>query len=365
MSGVIATLPPPGYGVLGQVIAGGTIVHKQLDRLTTQAASGMISGTYAGLGAGAAVSLDLSPRIAELQGWQNNISAANTFMQVTQNAMSQLEHIAAGFYGQMPNLNGMSASEVDSIASDARSALSQVTNLLDTQEDGVYVFGGQDTTNPPVPNPNDILSSGFYTQIKVAVAALGSNGAAVTTASTLAVATSNATGTSPFSVYMSHPAANLAAPVVQIGDGQTQTIGLLASANTSVASTGTGTTSSGSYMRDLLRSLATLASLSGSQINEAGFAGLIADTNTCLNGAVTAMNGDIGVLGDTQSGLSAIKTSLGETQTTLTTQLSTAQDADMAMTLSNLQQVQTQLQASYQLIAGMSSLSLAKFLPAA
>jgi len=51
--------------------------------------------------------------------------------------------------------------------------------------------------------------------------------------------------------------------------------------------------------------------------------------------------------------------------TTLTKQVSGAQNTDMAATLSNLAQVQTQLQASYQLIAGMSSLSLAKFLPAA
>jgi flagellin-like hook-associated protein FlgL len=76
------------------------------------------------------------------------------------------------------------------------------------------------------------------------------------------------------------------------------------------------------------------------------------------------MNGDIGVYGDIQSSLTTTQTNLGDTVTTLTTQVSTAQDADMAATLSNLSQVQTQLQASYQLIASMSSLSLAKFLPA-
>ena len=37
----------------------------------------------------------------------------------------------------------------------------------------------------------------------------------------------------------------------------------------------------------------------------------------------------------------------------------------MARTLTNLSMVQTQLQASYQLIATLSGLSLAKFLPAA
>jgi flagellar hook-associated protein 3 FlgL len=365
MSGAISALPPPGYGVLGQVITDASNVHQSLDTLTAQASSGMVSNTYAGLGDGATVSLDLSPQIASLKSWQNNISAANTYMQVTQNAMGQIEQVASSFYGQMPNLNGLNASEVDSIASDAKQAMAQVTNLLNTQEDGVYVFGGQDTTNPPVPNPSQIASSNFYSQIATAVAGLSANGAAATTASILQVGMANDPATSPFSAYMSQPAANLQAPVVQTGDGVMQPIGLYASANTWVASTGTGTTSTGSYMRDLLTSLATLGSLSSTQVNDPGFGDLVANTRTCLNGCVTAMNGDIGVYGDTQSSLTTTQTNLGDTATTLTTQLSNAQNADMAATLSNLSQVQTQLQASYQLIAGMSTLSLAKFLPAA
>jgi flagellar hook-associated protein 3 FlgL len=364
MSSTISSLTPPGYGVLGQVVANTETVQQSLDTLTTQAASGMVSDTYAGLGNGASTALDLSPQIAALQSWNNNIDAANTYMGVTQNAMSQIEQVASSFYGQMPNLNGLDASEVDSIASDANQALVQVTNLLDTQEDGVYVFAGQDTANPPVPNPGSILTSGFYTQIAGAVAGLGTNGASATATTTLNIAMSNASGTSPFSGYLSQPAASLAAPVVQTGDGTLQPIGLLASANTSIVSTGTGTTSTGSYMRDLLLSLATLGSLSSSQVNDPGFADLVANTSTCLNGAVTAMNGDIGVYGDTQASLTTTQTNLSDTVTTLTTQLSGAQDTDMASTLSNLQQVQTQLQASYQLIAAMSTLSLAKFLPA-
>jgi flagellar hook-associated protein 3 FlgL len=54
---------------------------------------------------------------------------------------------------------------------------------------------------------------------------------------------------------------------------------------------------------------------------------------------------------------------LSDTSTALTGQLSTAQDVDMAATLSNLTLTQTQLQESYQLIAAASGMSLAKFLP--
>ena len=67
----------------------------------------------------------------------------------------------------------------------------QVAELLDTQDGNTYVFAGQDTTNPPVPDPDSILSSGFYTQIAAQVDALGTQGAAATIANTLSIAGSD------------------------------------------------------------------------------------------------------------------------------------------------------------------------------
>jgi len=261
------------------------------------------------------------------------------------------------------NLNGLNASEVDSIAANARSALQEVAGLLDTTDGNSYIFAGQDTANAPVPSPDNILSSGFYTQINAAVSTLSTNGAAATIASTLATASSNASGTSPFSAYMSQPASSISPLVVQVGDSQTVQYSMLASANSAVQSTGTSTT--GSYMRDLMRSLATLGSLSSSQINDPNFAALVQDTRTSLNGAITAMATDVGVMGDRQSGLTTTQTQLSDTATALTGQVSNVQDVDMAKTLSDLAQTNTQLQASYQLLATENGLSLAKFLPAA
>jgi flagellin-like hook-associated protein FlgL len=90
---------------------------------------------------------------------------------------------------------------------------------------------------------------------------------------------------------------------------------------------------------------------------------LVSDTQTSGTDAVTAMNTDVGILGEKQSGLTKLSTTLSDTQTALTVQLSSAQNVDLASTLSNLSLMQTQLQESYQLIAAESALSLAKFLP--
>lgn len=364
MSGISGAPAPGEYGLLSTLVADSASIRQRLDALAQQASTGLVASTYAGLGAGASVSLDLNPEIADLQTWQDNIAAVTGRMGVTQTAMTQLQQIASSFYAKIDALNGIDAPTVDTIAASARDALKQVAGLLDTRDGGVFVFGGADSANPPVPDPDAILSSGFYTQIASAVNNLSTAGASATASATLAIASSNAAGTSPFSAYMSQPASTLQAqaPVVQTGPGQTSQIGLLASANSFAASPSGSTT--GSYARDLFRSLATLGSLSSAQANLPGFVALIQDTRASLNGAIGAMAGEAGAFGDRQSALTMTQASLGHTQLALTTQVGASQDADMAQTLSAITQTQAQLQASYQVIATLSSLSLAKILPA-
>jgi flagellar hook-associated protein 3 FlgL len=337
-------------------------IRQQLDTLLQQAGSGRVADTYAGLGGAAAASLVLAPQIAEQQGWQKNIDAAGAQMQVAQTALAQISSIAAKFYADTNNLNGLNPSEVDSIAVAAQQALQQVAGLLDSTDGTLYVFGGQDSTNPPVPNPDGILASGFFTQIQAVVAGLSGTGAAGVIASTRAIAASNAAGTSPFSSALSQPATVLQAqrPAVAIGPGQQVPFGIPASANGFVASTGASTT--GSYMRDVLRALATLGSLASAQVNDTGFAAVVQDVHSSLGDAITALNQDAGALGDVQTALQARQSALGDTVTALQTQLSGAQDADMATTLSQISQTQTRLQASYELLSGLQSYSLARFL---
>ena len=270
-------------------------------------------------------------------------------MGTAQTALTSLGSIASQFYADLPNLNGLNPSEVDAVAGSAKQALAQVANLLDTKDGDTYVFAGQTPDTAPIPNPDGIASSTFATSIATAVAGLATNGATATTAATLAAAS----GASPFD-----PTLSSTVPAVQVGDNQFVQTGLLANANTLATSSGPSTT--GSYARDLLRSLATLASLSSSQLSDPGFSNLVSDTRQCLSGAITAMNTEAGAFGDIQSSLSTQSTKIGDMHDALQTQLSSATDVDMASTLSSL--TQTQLQASYQVIAAAKSMTLASYL---
>jgi flagellar hook-associated protein 3 FlgL len=159
-------------------------------------------------------------------------------------------------------------------------------------------------------------------------------------------------------------------PLVQVGQDQTETVGIPASANGLMpdsvsgppAFTGAPDTTTGSYMRDVLRALATIGSLTAGQSTAAGFHDLVQDTRISLSGAVSAMAQDAGALGNVQASLTVTQSRLSDTETALKGQVSVAEDVDMAATLSQLSLVQTQMQASYQLIATLSGLSLSKYL---
>ena len=83
-----------------------------------------------------------------------------------------------------------------------------------------------------------------------------------------------------------------------------------------------------------------------------------------LQGADSALNTDIGALGVRQNRVSSAKSDFTDTATALTTQQVGVQEVDLASVSTKLANATTQLQASYQLLAALEQLSLAKFLPA-
>lgn len=351
-----------GFGVRGSLIASAAQVRDRLNTLTRQAATGRVAESFGALGSGAATSLSLRPAMTRIQAWKDNINAVEGGMQVAQSSLQQISAIASTFRARTADLNGLNTSMIDSVAAGARDALRQVAGLLNARNGEQYVFAGQDSANPPVPQADAILSSGFVTDIATAVAGLGVSGAAATIAATLATASSNTAGTSPFSSALSQPASALAAlrPTAPVGERSTVAVGILASVNADATSPGSSTT--GSYMRDILRALSTLGALDVRQVGQAGYAALVDDVRRSLEGAVTALNVDAGVMGDRQAAIRHSRLRLDETATALQAQVANVEDVDMAETLSKLTLTQTQLQSSYQLLAGLQSLSLTKFL---
>ncbi len=322
MSGTIST--PGNSALLTRLADNSAAVRRQLDAATTQASTGRIAEAYAGLGVGAKTSLDLRPQVTHAAAWQANIDSATGRLGVAQSALSSISTIAANFFAKSGAINGLNPSEGSSIAASARVALAQVGQLLNSKAGDVYVFAGQDTANPPLPDAS--------------AAAVGS-----------AVLASD-TATAPFSASL-----GTAVPTVEVGEGQRVQVGVLANRNTLTPSAAPTT---GSYMRDILKSLATLANATDGP----GLQATAASAHALLGSAVGAIAVESGALGDVQSSLAARHTQLGDTVIALNAQVDSAENVDMAATLTKVSLLQTKLQASYQLIAGVKSLNLAQYL---
>ena len=358
MSGTngLGALGPSNYGLLGQLITDNQQVQNRLTQLTTQSASGYISNDFGGLGSGAAPALDLTAETSANTNLISGIQASNGALGVTQTAMQQIGSIASSFLSQ---LDGPGASNVSLLSANAQAAMTQLGQLLDTQNGNSYVFAGQDAANPPVPNPSNLPTSGLATQIQTAVAGLATNGVATTMTTIQSIANSNAPGTTPFSANLS-AAGVVPSSTTVIGANETVPTGILATTNLSGPSTAPYTT--GSATRDLLASLATIAALPSTTANTTAYNGLLSAVRGLLQGVVTTNSNDQGILGIQQNQIQAAGSLLTDTNTALQTQLTSLENVNMAATISNLNQAQTQLQASYRLIANTSSLSLASYI---
>lgn len=312
-----------GPSLLAALAENSGLVRQQLAAALQQQSTGKVSDTYAGLGSAVRTSVDLRPALQHTQVWQTNIDTASSRLDVTQTALKQISAIAANFYAQTATINDINGAGAASLADDAKAALQQVSQLLNTRDGNTYVFAGQNPDTAPLPSTDPAV---------VGAAVLASD-----------------TATAPFASL------GTAVPQVEVGDGQTVAVGLLANQNTLATSEAPTT---GSYARDLLRGLATLSNLtSGTATLAVG-----ADTRARLGSVVKALATETGALGTVQADLAARKDTLAATQTALTQQVSNVEDVDPAAVLTRVSALQTQLQASYQVIAGVKSLTLANFI---
>ena len=312
------------YTLLSSLVDNSANVRNQLALVQQQVATGRVSESYAGLGNQARTSLDLRPQIAHYAAWQSNIDAAQGRLDVTQSALSSISSIAADFFARANSLDSTDPQNVGVLAQSARTALQQVAGLLNSKSGDTYVFAGFDTSNPPVPDTDPTVLS---------TALLASD-----------------TATPPFSSTLSTSVSQ-----VEVGEGQTVSIGLLANKNTLAVSSAPTT---GSYFRDVLKSLASLAGLSAGP----GAGTTVKAARDSLDSAISALATETGALGVTQNSLVQRKAGLAQLSTALGTQLSSVEDVDAAAAITKASALQTQLQASYQIIAQSRNLSLANFL---
>jgi len=358
-----------GISLIGRIDVNASLLRERMTVLGEQISTGRKGNSYATVGTDGSIgkdtpkAIDLRAELGRREAYQTTIGQTLSKISVTQDVLTRIGAIAEKFNASAAKLMGVAqAEEIQVQAAQARSAMVEVASLLNEQFNGEYLFGGSDTANPPIPNPGAIATSGMGLSIINQVASLDGSNVAAVLANTKTLAQSNAAGTTPFSAFLSDPAGGLSEPRRNIigNDSERVEYGIPANRNAGVTSLGETT---GSWARDLLRGLASIAGLTPDRTQLGGdYTTFITTVRQGLDTAVKTLALERGALGTTEKRLQDISTRQESVTTTLTLQLSNLEEVDMAKTISSFQATQSQLEASYRAMSIAQQMSLTRFL---
>jgi flagellar hook-associated protein 3 FlgL len=342
------------------------LLRTRLEGFTRQATSGLRAERLGDLAPEIPRAVSLRGEIDRRELYGKVMDQALGRTAVTQDSLERLTDIAREFRTKAATrLNSGDPGSLMTVQSDARAALTEVAHLLNTRHAGEYLFGGSDLGRPPIPDPQGLATGQMARDIAAEVAGLAVNGAQATVAATRGIAQSTAAGVTPFSDFLSAdealpPAEREARRGVPTADGQI--IGYGIAANRNAAATSTGETT-GSWSRDLMRNLMSLAALTPAQMNDpAAFDGFVAKIREGLSSAELALGEEAGALGQVEARMETAQRRHADLSATLAQQLASIEEVDVADVLTRMQATRTALEASYRAISSLSDLNLANFL---
>jgi flagellin-like hook-associated protein FlgL len=351
-----------GISLTGRIDLNAMMLRERLTLLGEQVSTGRKGSSYAALNTDAPKSMDLRGEISRREAHQNTIQQTISRVTVMQGVLDRIGTIAERFSANTAKLLGAAkAEEIQIQAGQARAALLEVANLLNERYNGEYLFGGTNTQQPPIPNPDAILTSGMVAGIATEVASLNGTNASAVLANAKALAVSNATGTTPFSEFLSiGPGATEGRRNLLSSDNERIEYGIVANRNGSVVSSGETT---GSWARDLLLGLASIAGLTPqkSQLGDS-YNTFVTTVQQGLKSSVNALALERGALGVVEARMESIRTLHESVTLSLTLQVSEIEEVDMAKTMTSFQATQLQLEASYRAMSIAQQLSLTRFL---
>jgi flagellar hook-associated protein 3 FlgL len=132
------------------------------DSLEQQITTGLKSVDFSGIAPQAAQLVSLDDQASKQQGYIDTINTVSTRLEVMGLSVNSIETLATQFVGNLPanayNTKG------ETIQQQAQQVIAQVAGYLNTQDGSNYVFAGNKNTIPPVntaglPNPGSLSTS--------------------------------------------------------------------------------------------------------------------------------------------------------------------------------------------------------------
>ncbi|HZB91577.1 MAG TPA: flagellin [Stellaceae bacterium] len=119
-----------------------------MNNLNTEISSGVVAQTYSQIAPQASQLTDFRAQESEQQSYINTINTLSTRLSTMSEAVDQINQSVSNFASNLVT-DAYNTSEPD-VSQQAQELLQQVAALLNNQDGTSYVFGGTDTNTPPV-----------------------------------------------------------------------------------------------------------------------------------------------------------------------------------------------------------------------
>ena len=132
------------------------------ENLQLQITTGLKSTNFSGIAPQSTQLVNLSDQQAKQQSYIDTINTVSTRLQIMGLSIGSIETLATQFVGNLPT--DAYNTEGETIQEQAKQVLGQVAGYLNTQDGANYVFSGNNTSSPPVdtdglPNPGSLTTA--------------------------------------------------------------------------------------------------------------------------------------------------------------------------------------------------------------
>jgi flagellar hook-associated protein 3 FlgL len=316
-------------------------MNTQLNELMREVSTGEAAGVYADLGTKAGSDLSLHAQDNALTAYTSAINTVKLKTDQMDNSLTDINNSLQTVTSDMDKLSQggtPDAGTLSEIQTAAQNALSTIMADLNTNVNGDYVFAGNDSGSAPVA---DTTAAG--TNIANIVSAYSSGTPASTIISNLNSLTAAQLG------YNSN-LASAGDNTFQAADGVTLNYTMKADEG---------------QFQQIITGLSEVANLQYDPNNDSSFWSIYKDAQSRMTTASTTVNTRQGQLGIVRNQMASSITSNGTLQSNVEGNISTLETADLSKASAQLQTLQTQIQATYEMISGANSLSLVNYLTTA
>lgn len=327
----------------------------QLATLQTETASGQYAdlGLQLGAQSGYELSLRNQSNLLTSMTTANSITATN--MTSAQNALTSIQSSASDSVKSLVALTS-GANSPTTLQSLGTSNLQQLLALANTSSGGDYVFGGQNLTSAPLNNYFSSPSSTAKTAIDTAFQSYFGFSTTSPNVTTITATQLNSFLSGSYALQFQGSNWTTSWSTASNSNMTTQI-----APNTTITSSTNANTSG---FRSLAQGYTMLSEFGNIGLSASAQQALSLTATNVINNGVSGVIDAQATLGQSQGALNSANAQMSAQVTLLQQQVSSFDSVDMAKIASELTQVSTQLQASYQITSKLSKLNLAQYLPA-